>query len=208
MTVTDAAVSAEPRMSPRHTLFRLWEQALPAAVCDAAVAGVPADAYTAATVQTADGESVVSDYRKADSVFLEPAHWAGALVSHYAHLANLHWRLDLSGLGTLTLLRYEEAGHFGWHIDTLTTDEDAVYPELGTGLERKLSVTINLSDPETYEGGELDFLNGTGQQVSEPRIRTQGSVVVFPSTIGHRVRPVTGGLRYALVGWMVGPPLR
>jgi PKHD-type hydroxylase len=86
--------------------------------------------------------------------------------------------------------------------------EQADYPGIGSGLERKLSVTVNLSDPGDYEGGDLQFLNGTGQLLTQSELRERGSVVVFPSTLGHRVTPITSGVRYALVGWMVGPPLR
>jgi PKHD-type hydroxylase len=82
------------------------------------------------------------------------------------------------------------------------------YPGLGSGLERKLSVTVNLSDPGDYTGGDLEFLNGIGQLLTQPELRQRGSIVVFPSTLGHRVTPITSGVRYALVGWMVGPPIR
>jgi len=69
-------------------------------------------------------------------------------------------------------------------------------------------VTVNLSEPSGYQGGDLEFMNGVGQLLAQPQLRDQGSVVVFPSTVGHQVTPVTSGTRYSLVGWMVGPPLR
>jgi len=119
----------------------------------------------------------------------------------------LLWRYDITGLGTLSIIRYGEGGQFTWHVDVLAYDQ-VEYPELGAGLERKLSVSVNLSDPEEYDGGELQFLNGTGQLFVQQEMRNRGSVAVFPSTVGHRVTPVTRGVRYALVGWMVGPPLR
>ena len=140
-------------------------------------------------------------------MFIEPAHWTGALASHFATQGNLVWGLELAGLGTLSILRYEESGHFQWHIDALA-HEQADYPGLGTGLERKLSVTVNLSDPADYDGGDLEFLNGLGQLITQPELRQRGSVIVFPSTVGHRVTAITRGVRFALVGWMVGPPLR
>ena len=71
-----------------------------------------------------------------------------------------------------------------------------------------------MSDPDTYEGGELQFYNGdrpvedfgniTGEQVSND-IKSQGSVVVFDSRDWHRVAPVTNGVRYSMVCWCVGP---
>ena len=84
---------------------------------------------------------------------------------------------------------------------------------------RKLSLTFCLSDPNKYEGGELQFYNGerprlgytlsdgteiTAEQIKED-IRSQGSVIVFDSRDWHRVTPVTKGTRYSIVCWSVGP---
>lgn len=180
----------------------------PATVCQAVVDTFDADAFTAAHVQTAGGVATTDPTtRRATNMFIEPGHWTGALVTHFAHQANLVWNFDLRGLGTLSIVRYDEAGHFDWHVDVLSYDR-MDYPGLGSGLERKLSVTLNLCDPDDYDGGDLEFRNGVGQLLTQPELRSRGSIVVFPSTLGHRVTPVTSGVRYALVGWMVGPPLR
>ena len=201
------APTARPA-SPRSTHYRLWKGVFPAPVCQAVIDTFDENTFYDAVIQTSKGQSLVDDRtRRAKNMFVEPGHWTGALVTHFAHQANLLWKYDLAGLGTLSILRYDEAGHFDWHVDVLTYDQ-IEYPGLGAGLERKLSVTINLSDPAEYEGGDLEFLNGVGQLLTQPELRERGSVVVFPSTLGHRVTPLTGGVRYALVGWMVGPPLR
>ena len=72
---------------------------------------------------------------------------------------------------------------------------------------RKLSLTLCLTDPKEYEGGELQFFNG--ERPIEQRIindiQDQGSVIVFDSRDWHRVTPVTKGTRYSLVCWSVGP---
>lgn len=194
--------------SPRSISYRLWNGVFPAAVCQAVIDTFDDNAFYDANVQTAEGQALTDERtRKTKNMFIEPGHWVGALVTHFAHQANLLWRYDISGLGTLSILRYDEAGHFNWHVDVLSY-EQSNYPGLGPGLERKLSVTVNLSDPDDYVGGDLEFLNGIGQLLTQPELRERGSIVVFPSTLGHRVTPLTGGVRYALVGWMVGPPLR
>ena len=74
---------------------------------------------------------------------------------------------------------------------------------------RKISMTINLSDPNNYEGGNLKF--DLGPHVKERykicnEIRPQGSVIVFPSFMYHCVTPVTSGTRYSLVLWCMGKP--
>lgn len=208
MSAPEPAASAEAQPSPRHVLYRLWNGVIPPAVCQAVIDTFDEREYYEASIQVADGGSLIDPRtRRAGNMFIEPGHWTGALASHFAAQANLLWRLDLVGLGTLSILRYEESGHFQWHIDVLSY-EQTEYPGLGSGLERKLSVTLNLSDPADYEGGDLEFLNGLGQVITQPEIRERGSLVVFPSTVGHRVTPIVSGVRYALVGWMVGPQLR
>jgi PKHD-type hydroxylase len=189
-------------------MYRLWNGVYPAPVCQSVIDEFDEHAFYEANIQTMKGDVLIApDTRRATNMFIEPGHWTGALITHFAHQANLLWKYDLSGLGTLSIVRYDEAGHFNWHVDVLSYGQ-MDFPGLGSGLERKLSVTVNLSDPSDYTGGDLEFLNGIGQLLTQPELRERGSVVVFPSTLGHRVTPITSGVRYALVGWMVGPPIR
>ena len=119
------------------------------------------------------------------------------LIRKNAQLANNeNWKLDLTGFTEpIQFTRYlSDGSHYGWHMDT------------GNGRTslRKLSVVIQLSDPNEYEGGDL-------QIQTEGRItadRVQGNMVIFPSYMQHRVTPVTKGERYSLVIWISGPPLR
>ena len=88
--------------------------------------------------------------------------------------------------------RYEVGEYYGPHFD------------IGPGklTERKLSLTVQLSAPEDYTGGELiiypEFVAS----------RDQGTMTVFPSFMCHDVRPVTTGVRYSLVSWLAGPPFK
>lgn len=109
---------------------------------------------------------------------------------------NENWKLDLTGFTEpLQFTEYHaDGGHYGWHMDA------------GNGRLslRKLSVVLQLSHSDDYEGGDL-------QVQSEGRItadRTKGNIIVFPSYMQHRVTPVTKGQRYSLVVWISGPPLR
>ena len=70
-------------------------------------------------------------------------------------------------------------------------------------LIRKLSVVVQLSDPEDYEGGNLQIMSEDGKSYFVPRQR--GTIVVFDSRAQHRVLKVTKGVRKSLVGWVVGP---
>lgn len=88
--------------------------------------------------------------------------------------------------------RYEVGEYYGPHFD------------IGPGklTERKLSMTVQLSAPEQYTGGELIIY----PEFVAPR--DQGAMTVFPSFMCHDVRPVKTGVRYSLVSWLAGPPFK
>ena len=75
---------------------------------------------------------------------------------------------------------------------------------------RKLSMTVNLTNPNNYAGGNLKF--DLGAHAGKKRfkvceeIRPQGSIIIFPSFTYHCVTPVTRGTRYSLVLWSLGKP--
>ena len=75
---------------------------------------------------------------------------------------------------------------------------------------RKISMTVNLTDPKNYAGGNLKF--DLGAHAGKKRfkvceeIRPQGSIIIFPSFTYHCVTPVTRGTRYSLVLWSLGKP--
>jgi len=77
---------------------------------------------------------------------------------------------------------------------------------------RKLSMTVNLTKPEDYKGGNLKFDFGPHSENSRfhtcKEIRPRGSIIVFPSDRYHQVTPVTHGTRYSLVMWCMGMPWR
>lgn len=95
----------------------------------------------------------------------------------------------------LQFTRYQAPGeHYEWHIDR----------GMQTGT-RKLSLTLQLSDPDDYEGGDLELWYG-GEPMKASRER--GMMTFFPSYVMHRVTPVTKGVRYSLVCWVSGPPFK
>lgn len=79
------------------------------------------------------------------------------------------------------------------------------------GKTRKISVTINLTVPKTYKGGNLRFDFGPHSPKRYhtcTEIRPRGSMIVFPSHVPHQVTPVTDGVRYSLVAWVCGRPFK
>lgn len=66
-------------------------------------------------------------------------------------------------------------------------------------------MTIQLSDTDAYEGGDLQFMINNK---IENTPREKGTIIIFPSFIMHRVTPITKGTRHSIVGWVSGPPYR
>jgi PKHD-type hydroxylase len=91
----------------------------------------------------------------------------------------------------------EGGGKYDWHVD--------IFWDNPMPFDRKLSVTIQLSEPSDYEGGQFEFF---GMQSPGEEFRRRGSVLVFPSVFNHRVLPVTAGERLSLVTWVEGPKFR
>ena len=144
--------------------------------------------------------------RITDIAFVEPDgnedNKVNELAWHFLNEANTRqFNYEIESYQLVQFARYRDGGHYGWHRDV---NETAITPN---GEMRKLSLTLCLTDPKEYEGGELQFFNG--ERPIEQRIindiQDQGSVIVFDSRDWHRVIPVTKGTRYSLVCWSVGP---
>ena len=114
---------------------------------------------------------------------------------------------------SIQFTKYKENQFYGWHCDSADKPYDLPDDLHRHGKIRKLSVTVSLSDETEYEGGdfEFDFRNnddGSNQPQICKEIRPKGSVVVFPSFVWHRVKPVTSCIRHSLVIWNLGRPFR
>jgi len=95
----------------------------------------------------------------------------------------------------------KDKGTYGWHHDTTWVSNRL--------MRRKLSLTIQLTDPAEYEGGRFEFNSKVCGECPQPeKILPRGTVIIFPSFLEHRVTPVTKGVRNSLVSWMEGPYFR
>jgi len=106
-----------------------------------------------------------------------------------------HFMLDISGFEPFQYTVYKENEYYDWHMDAF---------DMYSNVERKMSISLVLSDPSTYEGGEFEIImNGRADQpvVVKPN---PGDVIFFSAWMPHRVRPVTKGIRKSLVTWVSG----
>ena len=138
--------------------------------------------------------------------------WIYNEIQPYIHAANQNagWNFDWDWSESCQFTKYSKNQFYDWHCDSWPepyhNPEDLNYHN----KIRKLSVTCSLSPSEDYEGGELefDFRNNDPDKKRNiqicKEIKEQGSIVVFPSHVWHRVKPVTKGTRYSLVIWNLG----
>jgi len=92
---------------------------------------------------------------------------------------------------------YPKGGFYEWHMDA--EPHGQFEPPV-----RKISMTILLSPPDEFEGGDLEFMT-EGNKL--PQL-LQGQAVFFCSLIRHRVAKVKKGIRRSLVMWFGGPPFK
>ena len=140
--------------------------------------------------------------------------WIYKEIHPYIKQANRNagWNFNWDWSEACQFTKYKPGQYYDWHCDGW----EGVYEKEGPtkGKIRKLSVTVSLSNEKDYEGGELEFDFRNKDPYKKRNVRVckdilpKGSLVVFPSFIWHRVKPVTKGVRYSLVVWNLGYPFK
>ena len=144
-----------------------------------------------------DGASVNDNYRSS------LVRWVGDegirnMLWYYAREANrLAFGLDVTDAGSVQFTEYTtgSCGKYDWHHDIDWNNHAA--------FDRKISVVLQLSDGNYYEGCDFQF-----DEVPNPdpdALRAKGTIICFPSYLRHRVTEITKGSRYSLVAWFEGP---
>ena len=148
------------------------------------------------------GAGAVNTYRSSHISWLptdDPEYdWIYSTLAPIIQRVNAeHFNFDITHILPLQFTRYdaETNGHYSAHLD------------LGKSApNRKLSFSLQLSDPYDHEGGILQFPYNRTEPEQAPRAR--GKIIFFPSYMLHEVTPVTRGTRHSLVGWVAGPLFR
>ncbi len=201
-----------------------FKSAIPPKICDDIIKhGLSQSETLARTGDYSDKEltpNQIKDMkrkRNSDLVWLNDT-WIYKELHPYIHIANKDagWNFEWDWSESCQFTKYKLNQYYDWHCDSW----DKPYNKPNTpdhGKIRKLSMTCQLTDGSEYQGGELefDFRNYDPHMRDESKHRIQckeilpkGSIIVFPSFVWHRVKPVTAGTRYSLVVWHLGKPFR
>lgn len=157
--------------------------------------------------------------RNSHNAWIPESHWIAGWLWYYVERVNrgnfCYDILDIDA-GTLQYTHYGPGQFYNWHrdddIDRMYIPKEKIQSNSNIGgdqltiqgeMVRKLSFSLQLSDPEDYRGGELEFIDNTNKPFLAPKQR--GTMVVFDSRVKHRVRRVKSGLRKSIVGWVMGP---
>lgn len=151
------------------------------------------------------GKTVVDqNYRESTVRWLQRhdphLQWLFDRIHHLMVCANAEgFGFDIADFTEIQFTEYDasNSGHYDWHEDNTW--------KINKPYDRKLSMVIQLSKPEDYEGGRLEL---THDPLPDNVFRNRGDVIIFPSFNRHRVTNLTRGHRYSLVTWFVGPKFR
>ena len=155
--------------------------------------------------------------RNSDITWLDGS-WIYKEIHPYIHKANklAGWNFEWDRSESCQFTKYKKNQYYDWHCDSYSKP----YNKIGTpehGKIRKLSVTCQLTDGSEYNGGELEFdfrdydphMREEIKHLKKAKeILPKGSIIVFPSFVWHRVKPITKGTRYSLVLWNLGYPFK
>jgi|688.fasta_scaffold452724_2 PKHD-type hydroxylase len=158
------------------------------------------EALTQSEIEFNDSKKEENPIRKSNIKWMAPeadkTEWLYYKLMQQALEANFnYWKFDLSCVkDAIQYTEYngEEGGGYDWHLDVGPAPLN----------HRKISITVQLSDPDDYEGGDLEIWAGGKEPIKAPK--QKGAVVMFPSYLMHRITPVTKGVRKSLVLWVGG----
>jgi hypothetical protein len=139
-----------------------------------------------------DTGTIDLNIRNVQRVILPQNVGIGSTLTAFGLNSNHHvWKYDITHSNQTEFLMYEPSGKYETHVDTFHQHSSET---------RKLTVLAFLNDD--FEGGRFYIQNGSER--SYP-LQEKGTLLVFPSYMPHGVEPITKGVRYSVVTWMVGP---
>jgi PKHD-type hydroxylase len=165
------------------------------------------------------GTEIDKVIRDSKNSWIPTSHWVAGWIWYYIEKSNReNFRYDIVDIdgGHIQYTQYGEGQFYNWHqdadIDTcysMQTNVSSFHNQkedqsiLQGEYVRKLSFSLQLSDPKDYIGGEVQFMNNSNKTFFAPK--QLGTLIIFDSRTKHRVRKINSGVRKSLVGWVVGP---
>ena len=188
----------------KDRLCLCWDKELSHEICQKLINLGKGNWNQAQTLGSEEENKSLDNIRKSDIVWIND-QWVYDLIWKYMVHANdlAGWIYDIVAAESCQVTRYIKDGFYSWHKDGIGSHNEVTNApdnKFLHGNTRKLSMSIILNSD--FEGGGFEIRNKYDRV---PKLE-EGSIIVFPSFIEHRITPVTKGTRYSLVAWFVGPP--
>ena len=202
-----------------------FKSAIPPKICDDIIKYGLTQAETMARTGGYGDKELTKDQvrdmkkkRNSDLVWLNDS-WIYKELHPYIHQANkiAGWNFEWDRSESCQFTKYKHNQYYDWHCDSWDKPYNKKEGDPDNGKIRKLSMTCQLTDSSEYEGGELEFdfrnydphMREENKHLKQAKeILPKGSIIVFPSFVWHRVKPITSGTRYSLVMWSIGNPFK
>lgn len=190
----------------KDAIWQAWYSAVPAETIEKFIEVGDKYPLQSATVgESAENSITNNDIRKSDIAWINPidpeAMQLNQCINWHAQESNRNcWGFNIGSIINdiqYTTYHAENQGFYNWHIDTFFLSNTRAY-------DRKVSVIIQLSDSDDYEGGDFE-IDSKYEPPNREDLRKKGTIIVIPSFIPHRVTPVTKGTRKSIVSWVEGP---
>ena len=187
-------------------MFYIFPKAVPVDICNQIIKDCKQNILEEATVIDFENDG---NLRKTSVNFIsDKNNKINELAWNFLREANeKQFHYDLKYFQPIQFAEYSLGAFYNWH-------QDQGGPDSSNEI-RKLSLTLVLSDPNSFKGCNLEFYSGnrpikdmgkiSGEQIKKD-IQSQGTAVVFDSSDWHRVwPPITEGVRHSIVCWTIGP---
>ena len=138
------------------------------------------------------------DIRKSKVCWLSEDWIKNLLWEYILKVNNKSFKINVEKKSEVQFTEYcsEDNGHYDWHQDVNWNGQ--------IDIDRKISITVQLSNENEYDGGNFEF----DELETNTNFKLKGTIIIFPSYLRHRVTPVTSGVRKSLVAWFSGPQWR
>ena len=186
-------------------MFYIFSKVIDSDICNKLVNECKQNILTQATVKNLDQSKRTDTELRQTYLYKikDKEHKINNLIWHFIKQANdTQFDYDIEAFEYSEFLEYKVGDFYGWHQDG--------HGKTPNNRTRKLSAILVLSDPQTFEGGELQFFSGDKPLTKDviEDLKKQGTIVVFDSTEWHRVTPITNGIRHSIVCWAIGSNFR
>ena len=184
-----------------------YESAVSSEICNKLIARFDESNFNSGILGAGSQGHINKEIRDTDIQWAEKGDLVECILTRFIMQANQEalWNFDITEPEQVQIGKYKENQFYKQHMDCYIKPNDIIATGNGGGVivpminQRKISASLLLNDETEYEGGDLVILD------ERVKAKKRGTIIVFPSFMAHQVTPVTRGVRYSAVCWMLGP---